>query len=300
MKSFESYKILPEHESLTVEAYLKQVLKISGRKIQKLTRSKGLFLNGKTAYLQRKIKRDDTLRVLILQDMSFGVTPEEGPITILYEDDFLLILDKPAYQLVHPAGRTTSGTLANFLAFNLQQRGIICTIRPIHRLDRDTSGCIIFAKSARSQLLLEQQLKAGTLKRTYQALVSGNLVPPDGIINAPIGAHPHLPNRRAVTKNGETAITHYKTIKQLPEASLLEMSLETGRTHQIRVHLTHIGHPIIGDRMYSTRSPLINRQALHAISVSFEHLQENRQVTVNAPIPEDFIQAAEKLSTGLP
>ncbi|MPL68028.1 Ribosomal large subunit pseudouridine synthase D [bioreactor metagenome] len=296
MKLFETYKIAPEHDGLTVEIYLKQILQYSGRKIQKLTRKKGLFINGKPAYLQRKIKPTDTLRVLVLQDASYGVEPEQGQIEILYEDEFLLVLNKPAHQLVHPTGRTSTGTLANFLAFKLKQRGVVCTVRPIHRLDRETSGCVIFAKDAASQHLLEQQLQSGTLKRTYQALVKGLVEPPTGTIDARIGEHPHQRNQRAITPQGEPARTHYTTLQRFQNESLLELTLETGRTHQIRLHLAHLGYPIIGDGMYGVRSSLMARQALHAVSISFVHLREKRQLLVNAPLPNDFARAVEALS----
>lgn len=291
MKSFTTYKVTPEHAGLTIENYLKQVLQYSGRKIQKLTRQKGIFFNGKTVYLQRKIKADDTLRVLVLGDADYGVQPEQGTIEILYEDQFMLVLNKPPFQLVHPAGQTNSGTLANYLAYHLQQRGIVSTVRPLHRLDRETSGCIIFAKDSRSQFILEQQLKSGTLKRAYQALVKGIVTPPSGTINAPIGAHSTMPNRREINQQGEQAITHYQTIRTLSDTTLLELNLETGRTHQIRVHLAHLGYPIIGDKMYGIRSPYISRQALHAVSISFSDLETNQEITVNAPLPPDFAKA---------
>lgn len=297
-KTFHTYNISAEHAGMTVEHYLKAVLQYSGRKIQKLTRQKGILLNGRSVYLQKKIKPQDTLRILALKDTAYGVQPEEGTVVVLYEDEQMVIVNKPAYQLVHPAGRTAGGTLANHLAYYLQQRGITCTIRPIHRLDRDTSGCIIFAKDAQSQFLLEQELKKRTLKRTYWALVKGVVRPFSGTIDAPIGPHSSQPNRRAVHEQGEQAITHYRTVRSFPDASLLELELDTGRTHQIRVHLAHIAHPVIGDGMYGTRVPWMPRQALHAASVSFPHLRDKIEVTVHAPLPADFAQALEYVGRG--
>lgn len=288
MKSYKHYKISPEHTGLTIENYLKQVLQYSGRKIQKLTRAKGIFINGRQAFLQKQLKPADTLRVLVIDDISYGVQPEPGSIEILYEDNFMLILNKPPYQLVHPTGQTTGGTLANHLAYHLAEHGIVSTVRAVHRLDRETSGCIIFAKNAHSQFLLEQQLKDRSLKRIYWALVQGIVDPPYGTINAPIGPHPNLPNRRTINAKGEEAITHYQTIRNFSDASLLELSLDTGRTHQIRVHLAHLDYPVIGDKMYGVRSPLISRQALHAEQVTFEHLGGKGAVTVTAPLPPDF------------
>ena len=291
MKKFHAHVIANEHAGLTIEAYLKQILHYSGRKIQKLTRLKGIRLNIKPAFLQKKIKTADVLHVLILEEKPDGIVPEPGSVDILYEDEYLLVLNKPAGLLVHPAGRTTSGTLANYLAHHLQQRGSTNTVRPLHRLDRDTSGCIVFVKDAYSQFLLEQQLKTGILTRTYQALVQGIVNPSSGTIEAPIGPHPTLANRRSICPQGDPAVTNYRTIQTLGDISLLELSLETGRTHQIRLHMTHSSHPLIGDGMYGVRVPWMKRQALHAISLTFHRLKDDREITVQAPLPEDFRQA---------
>lgn len=293
MKSFATYKVIKEHEGLTLEEYLKTILQYSGRKIQKLTRQKGIFLNGKKVFLQRKVKSQDVLRILMAQDMTYGVEPEEGSIEILYEDDYMLVLNKPAYQLVHPTGQTTKGTLANYLAYHLQQQGVITTIRPVHRLDRETSGCVIFAKDDRSQFILEQQLKDRTLKRVYWALVKGIVHPPAATIDFPIGFHPTMANRRAVREKGDPAITHYHTLHNFSETSLVELRLDTGRTHQIRVHLAHIGYPLLGDGMYGIRTSWLTRQALHASSVTFNHIKDQHEIIVQAPLPPDLTRAID-------
>ena len=293
MKSYNAYPIDEEHQGLTIEVYLKQVQKYSGRKIQKLTRLKGILLNKKPVFLQKKVKTGDILRVLSLEDSSYGVEPESGPVEVLYEDSYLIVLNKPSGLLVHPAGQTSRGTLSNYLAHYYQQQGAICTVRPIHRLDRETSGCVVFAKDSHTQALLDGLLKEGTLKRTYQAVVHGLMDPPAGTINAPIGSHPTKPNRRAVNPKGDQAVTHYKTIRSFSEASLLELTLATGRTHQIRVHLTYVGHPIIGDRMYGKGSPYITGQALHASFLHFPHPVEEREIAVEAPFPADFLRVLE-------
>jgi 23S rRNA pseudouridine1911/1915/1917 synthase len=297
MKLYSEYTVKEENQNLTVEDYLKQVLKCSGRKIQKLTRLKGILLNKRTVYLQSKVKCGDILRILSLEDTSFGVEPEAGFIEILYEDKYIIVLNKPSGLLVHPAGQTFHGTLSNYLAHYYQQQGIICTIRPLHRLDRDTSGCVLFAKNSHTQTQLEKSLKSGNLKRTYQAIIDGIIDPPTGTINAPIGPHPSKPNRRAVTQKGDPAITHYRTIANFSDTSLLELTLDTGRTHQIRVHVSYLGHPIIGDRMYGRGSILIDRQALHASSLSFQHPAEHREITLDAPLPADFLRLIQSYST---
>lgn len=295
MRSFNTHQINVEHQGLTVEYYLKNILQYSGRKVQKLTRLRGIQLNNKTVFLQKKLKAGEILSVLVLEDQSYGVLPEKGSLEILYEDSKVIVLNKPPNILVHPAGKTTDGTMANYLAYYFQQKGEVLKIRPLHRLDRDTSGCVVFAKDAQTQTILEKQLQSGILKRSYYALVEGVIEPGEGAIDAPIGRHSSMPNRRQVTEDGERAVTYYRTLKQivvegLRKISLLELKLETGRTHQIRVHLAHLGYPVIGDRMYGKASSLISRQALHAESISYTEPNSSKEIIIKAPIPPDFVR----------
>ena len=287
MRTYDKYTVAAEHEGWTVETYLKQIVHCPGRRIQKLTRAKGILLKGRKVFLQKKVKAGDILQVLVMTDQAYGVQPEEGTISILFEDAQLIVLNKAAGQLVHPAGQTDGGTLANFLAHYFQTKGILRTIRPLHRLDRDTSGCVAFAKDARTQTEMEQQLQSGAFKRTYLALVQG-VLDQAGVIDAPIGPCPGKPNRRMVRPEGDPAVTYYRTVQTISDVSLLDLSLTTGRTHQIRVHLAHIGHPIIGDGMYGRRSSIIGRQALHAATLCFRHPHTAQEITVQAPLPVDM------------
>ena len=286
-----NYRVYTVESAGILELYLKEQLGCSGRKIQKLTRQKGILLNGKPAYLQRKVQAGDKIGILQMEDFSYGVVPESGAVDILYEDEAMLVLNKPPRQLVHPAGQTQMGTLANYLAGLWQSRGMLQKIRPLHRLDRDTSGCVIFAKDEKSQMLLEQQMKEKKLGRQYLALVQGEIAVEAGRIEAPIGRHPRQSNRRSISAKGDAACTRYQVVEKYPEAALLRLSLETGRTHQIRLHLAHIGLPILGDGMYGVRSPWIQRQALHAEEISFYRLSDGEAITVLAPLPEDFLRA---------
>ena len=295
MKHYQKYIVEGEQAGLNVESYLKNYAGYSGRRLQKLTRAKGILLNGKNAFLQRSLKAGDQLKVLVLEDQSYGVEPEEGPIDILYEDNDLIILNKPAGQLVHPAGHTTGGTLANHLAFYLKNKGELSIIRPLHRLDLDTSGCIAFAKNAHTQTVLEKQLQNGTMKRSYVALVKGNLETEEGLIDAPIGVDRHRANRRMVCPDGEEARTYYQVEKAFSGFSLLALNLETGRTHQIRVHLAYLGYPVVGDRMYGSYSPLIGRQALHAFKLELNYPHEDKKLNITAPLPEDILTLIDKL-----
>ena len=296
MKTYDKFTVAQEHEGLTIEIYLKQIVQCSGRRLQKLTRAKGILLKGRNVFLQKKVKAGDILQILVMRDQAYGVQPEEGEISVLFEDAQLIVLDKAAGQLVHPAGQTEGGTLANYLAHYFQSKGCLMTIRPLHRLDRDTSGCVAFAKDARTQTEMEQQLQRGSFKRTYLAIVQG-VLEQDGVINEPIGPCPGKPNRRMIRPEGDEAVTCYRTVRTLAKASLLELSLTTGRTHQIRVHLVHIGHPIIGDGMYGKRSALIERQALHASTLCFAHPRTSQVVIVNAPFPADMARLIDVLST---
>lgn len=294
-KTYKTHLVGALEKATTVEAYLKETLRYSGRNIQKLTRLKGIFVNRKPAYLKRNLKENDVLRVLELTDSDYGAAPEPGKLDILYEDESVIVLDKPPFKLVHPAGNTASGTLANHLAHYFQQNNLLCTIRPLHRLDRDTSGCVVFAKTSGAQAHLADQLARGELKRVYLAAAEGKLQPPEGEIRLPIAKDPGAPNRRIIRADGDRAVTRYETLSQAQSISLLKLVLETGRTHQIRVHLAGVGHPVVGDKMYGARSPRINRQALHAAEVSFNHPKTNERVVVAAPLPSDIASLVSEI-----
>ena len=287
-KKYETKSIPAALAGITLEDYLKQELKISARTRQRLFHGHGILVNGKSAYSKRILKADDRVSVRQQGDSTYGLEPENGLVEVLYEDAAIIVLNKPAGVMVHPAGQTASGTLANYLAGYFSQKGQIITIRPLHRLDRDTSGCVLFAKSAAVQQALEKQLQNGELHRVYQALVEGQLDKPCDTLDYPIGRKPQSPNRRQVTEKGQRAVTHYRVIGQRKDCTLLEARLETGRTHQIRVHFAHIGHPVLGDRMYGHRSRLINRQALHASGLELIHPETGKTIKVEAPLPDDI------------
>lgn len=288
--AFSIYTVTEQEAALTVRDFLK-AHHISARQIQKLTRLKGILLNGRPAYLKASLRAGDVVKIRQTQPPQTNIQPEDLPVDILYEDEFLFILNKPPRQLVHPTGQTTSGTLANALAHHLQKQQQPIRFYPLHRLDRDTSGCVVFAKSPEAQRKLEKQRDTHILTRTYQALVHGIPTKQEGTIRLPIGAHPTLANRRTVRDDGDPAVTHYRALTTYDKASLLELTLETGRTHQIRIHLAAIALPILGDAMYGVRSVFIKRQALHAAALSFRHLKTDQPITVHAPLPQDMVSA---------
>lgn len=294
--AFDIYTITEKEANLTVRDFLKKH-HISARQVQKLTRSKGILKNGRPAFLKAPLKAGDTIKIRQLAPTESNILAEALPLTVLYEDDYLIAVNKPPRQLVHPAGQTTHSTLANAVAYHLQQQGKPIHFHPIHRLDRDTSGCVLFAKTAEVQRALTGQRDNHILSRTYQALVKG--IPPQesGTITLPIGAHPALANRRAVRDDGDISITHYRTLHTYNNYALLELNLETGRTHQIRLHLSSIDLPILGDNMYGIRSPFIKRQALHAISTTFIHPYTKERLIIDAPLTEDIVAAIRMIKS---
>lgn len=288
MSNFNEYSIEQVHAGVSIKDYLRNVQGFSGRQLQKITRAKGVYLNGQRCILDKKLKYKDSLKILILQER-LNIIPEKGrEIEVLYEDADMLVVNKPAGMLVHPTGQTQNGTLLNYLAA-LYQADKNINLHALHRLDRDTSGCVLFAKNAKNKQRLEKVLQNGGIKRVYQAIVLGRPEQAHGTIVAKIGQDPFAPNRRLVTDNGQEAVTEYQVLAELAEnIYLLELNLLTGRTHQIRVHLSHIGLPIVGDGMYGVRKFNAKRQLLHAVKMRFNDLACSEGIEVVAPLPEDM------------
>lgn len=216
-----------------------------------------------------------------------SVIPVDLPLKVLYEDEFLLIVDKPAGLLVHPVHQERDSTLANAVMFHYQMNQERLGFHPVIRLDRNTSGLVLIAKQAHIQHSLAANRKHA-IKKFYQAIIHGSLLPDKGIINAPIARHPDSIIQRIVSPNGQPAITVYRTIKQFDAASLLELELLTGRTHQIRVHLSYLGHPILGDDLYGGLCTLIQRQALHAARLEFIHPVTGKELSFESLLPQDL------------
>ena len=291
--SLKKYIVADRYDGMALEEYLKTVMEVSARQRQKLFFSRGVYVNGVSAHTKRALKAGDMVAIRQFKDTSYGVTPEEGNLDIIYEDNDVIVVNKPAGILVHPAGRTESGTLANYLAGYFKQKKQIVTIRPVHRLDRDTTGCVLFAKSGKLQTNLEKMLAEGKIHRSYEAVIVGagsKLAEewPQGIIEAPIAKDVFRPNRRVVALGGQRAVTHFQVLKEGQSFSLLSLWLETGRTHQIRVHLAHSGYPVVGDKMYGRADKSLGRQALHAAALEFIHPLTGEKLKLRAKRPEDF------------
>ncbi|HZG44359.1 MAG TPA: RluA family pseudouridine synthase [Longimicrobium sp.] len=283
----------------TVQDVLTKSMGVSRRMIQRLTRSKGVQLNRRPAWLNAKVRAGDVVTARLADDEESGLHPVAMPLDVVFEDAELLVLNKPPHLLVHPTSPEHRETLSHGVAWHLARQGVRAKVRPAHRIDRDTSGLVLFAKSAHAHHRLDLQLREGGLKREYRALVDGVIVDDRGVIDQPIARDPRNPALRAVRPGGEHAVTRYEVVERYPTATLLRLELETGRTHQIRVHMLHAGHAVLGDRQYGRKGlALMSRQALHASRLAFAHPASGNPVDVVAELPDDVRSAIERLKGG--
>ena len=253
-------------------------------------------VDGHSAAVRQKVKSGEAVEVqLAARAVDAAFRPEAIELAVVHEDDDLLVLDKPAGLVVHPGSGNWAGTLLNALLHHAPAVESLPRAGIVHRLDKDTSGLLVVAKNEPAQLALVRQLQARTVKRTYLALARGRVKAP-GRVDAPIGRHPVQRTRMAVVAGGKAAVTHYRIRERFATHTLLECALETGRTHQIRVHLACIGHPVEGDAVYAGRGPrILSRQALHAWKLAFVHPRTGKAVAFEAPLPPDFRELLEGL-----
>ncbi len=244
--------------------------------------------NGVPVYVTERLHPGDRVAVAVPAEEVETVLPEPMPLTIRWEDDDILVLAKPAGLVVHPTGNHTGGTLANGVVAYWQTKGEYRKFRPVNRLDKDTSGLLIVAKNQWAHEQFSRMQKERTLHRTYQAIVHGQVGPDEGMVDAPIGLRDDSIMTREVRPDGQTAVTRYRVLARGEGMSLVELKLETGRTHQIRVHMSHLGHPLIGDDMYGGSREHTGRQALHAIKLAFFHPRSKQQMELEEPLPLDM------------
>ncbi len=269
---------------------------------QKLIEEGCVLLGGKPAKKNDKLKPGDEITVTIPEPKAVDIVPTEMALDIVYEDEDVLVLNKPKGLVVHPAAGHSDDTLVNGLLYALgdQLSGINGELRPgiVHRIDKDTSGLLAVAKNDFAHRILASQLKDHTMARTYEAIVCGSFREDSGTVNAPIGRHPSDRKKMCVTeRNSKEAVTHWEVVARYRGYTHVRCRLETGRTHQIRVHMAHIGHPILGDTVYGRKKPELGQssQCLHAGALCFRHPRDERPVMVFAPLPEYFTQVIEKL-----
>ncbi|PFH81558.1 RluA family pseudouridine synthase [Bacillus sp. AFS088145] len=281
-----------EHKNQTVESYLKNVWQFPKKLLHELRMAKGCRINGEIKPWNTILFSGDQVEMQLYIEEDFGVIPQEQSIEICYEDEHLLIANKPFGVDTHPNEKGQLNTLANGVAFHFQENGLKTKVRHIHRLDKDTTGGVVFAKHALSSSILDSMLSQRKIKRTYTAIVEGNVKSPKGTINEAIGRDRHHPTRRRVSPKGDKAITHYKKIRYISKlnVTILECQLDTGRTHQIRVHLSFLGHPLIGDLLYGGKQKILNRQGLHANNVQFTHPFTKENLSIDIPYPPDIKQ----------
>ncbi|MGZ5651644.1 MAG: RluA family pseudouridine synthase [Usitatibacter sp.] len=268
----------------------------SRSRLARLIQEGHVRVDGEAVTGRMKLKSGESVEVaLIPRQVDGAFLPEAITLHILHEDEDILVIDKPAGLVVHPGSGNWAGTMLNALLHHAPAVGQLPRAGIVHRLDKDTSGVLVVAKNEPAQLALVRQLQARTVKRTYLALARGK-VQGDGSVDAPIGRHPVHRTRMAVVAGGKPAVTHYRVRERFAAHTLLECDLETGRTHQIRVHLASIGHPLEGDAVYAGRGPrAFARQALHAWKLAFVHPKSAQPVRFEAPLPQDFRALLESL-----
>ena len=264
------YIVKKEDENKTINQILKNQYEFSNRLFSKLINGKYIFLNGKNIDTRLSPKEKDILTIdLNYKEENSNIIAIKMNLDIVYEDEGLLLINKPAGVAVHPSIEHYDNSLASGVKYYFESKGIAKKIRPVNRLDLNTSGLIVFAKNEYIQESLIRQMKNNIFKKEYIAIVDGYLENKKGIIDEPIARKAHSIIERCVSKDGKSAITEYEVIKEKDNYSLIKCKLLTGRTHQIRVHFAYIGHPLIGDTLYGKKSNLIDRQALHSCKISF-------------------------------
>lgn len=282
------YVVSSGENRILITDYMSGSLDFSSRQAKKLIKDKKICINGKTAYRDNKLKDGDLLEIDISEEPRKDIVAEDIELSIVYEDEHILAVNKPPFMLVHPTPNHPTGTLLNAAAHHFEEQGVKATLRLLNRLDMNTSGIVVIPKSATVHSKLDGMMKSGKVKKFYMAVIEGAIEPEKGIIDKPIGKDEADPIRRKVKSDGQPAVTIYETIKKSKDYSLVRLELVTGRTHQIRVHLSYLGHPIIGDTLYGKESPVIGRQALHASDMVLPYPEENSTIKLHAELTDDI------------
>jgi 23S rRNA pseudouridine1911/1915/1917 synthase len=285
--------IVPEKwNNYTVEQLFRTIWQAPKKQTHSLRMEKGVKINGEGANWTAPLKKEDILEIHFFQDADFSVQPTFYDLPILYEDDHLLVVNKPSNLDTHPNTPDQKNTLSNAVAYHLLAKGEYRQVKHVHRLDHDTTGAVLFAKHPFIGSMLDHMLEEREIKRTYLAIVHGVISNKKGTIQASIGRDRHHGTRRRVSPSGQPATTFFEVLKvdHKKQVSLIKCSLATGRTHQIRVHFSHIGHPLAGDTLYEGK-PIFPRQALHAVKLEFKHPFTEEVIICHAPFldkPEIF------------
>jgi 23S rRNA pseudouridine1911/1915/1917 synthase len=289
-----SWVIEDTHSGLLIREYLREK-EISKTALTDIKFNGGCILvNGQEMTVRYELKQGDLLEIVYPpENISEGILAENIPLSILYEDPYVIVIEKPARMNTIPSREHPTGSLANALVGYYQSINLQSTAHIVTRLDRDTSGVVLIAKHRHIHHLLSKQQKSGGVHRTYEAFVHGAVSEVKGTITAPIGRKKDSIIEREVMDDGQYACTHYRVKHIYPLFSHIELRLETGRTHQIRVHMKHIGHPLLGDDLYGGLRDLIQRQALHCREITFFHPLDHREMTFKSPLPEEMTKLFE-------
>ena len=286
--------IVNGNKTMRIDTYLSENTEYSRTAIQRLIDNDKISVNGKKEKTSYKVKQGDIIEIEEEPAKEIDLKAQDIPLEILYQDNDIIVVNKPKGMVVHPANGNPDGTLVNAIMSICKDSlsGIGGEIRPgiVHRLDKNTSGVIIIAKNDKAHIALSEQLKKHEIKKTYIALVRGVVKENNATINMPIARSKKDRKKMDVDKNGKEAVTHFKVLKRFQDCTLLEINIETGRTHQIRVHLSHIGYPIIGDEVYSNGKNKwnIEGQCLHAKSLDFKHPITGKKMHIEAELPNYF------------
>ncbi|UKS24647.1 RluA family pseudouridine synthase [Paenibacillus sp. HWE-109] len=295
------YIVPPEEEGFILKTVLQKRLMVSRKLLSRIKLTEqGITVNGVRQYINIKVNAGDRVEIRMEEEESEDILPQDLPLHILHEDDHLLILAKEAGIIVHPTHGHYVNTIANGVVHHWQQAGITCRFRPIHRLDQETSGVLAIAKTPYVHQQISEQMIQHQVKKEYLAFVWGTVADARGTINEPIDRDPEQPHVRIVRPDGYSAVTHYEVVQQFAQAALVRIWLETGRTHQIRVHMRHLGHPLLGDKMYTLPeydqgsaaeevNHRLDRQALHAHKLGFVHPGTRTWTEYLAPLPTDLL-----------
>lgn len=298
------FQITEEYEGERIDRCMAMLLDpLSRSYIQRLIREGQVLVNDRPVRSSYQVQTDDEVRFTLPDSREPEIRPEDIPLDILYEDRDLLVVNKPKKMVVHPAAGHYSGTLVNGVMFHCgsELSGINGVLRPgiVHRIDRDTTGSLIVCKNDRAHNCIAAQLKAHSVTRRYRAICLGVIREQEGMVDKPIGRHPTDRKKMAVNeKNGKHAVTHYRVLQRFREYTYIECELETGRTHQIRVHMASIGHPLLGDEVYAPgrKCPFsLQGQTLHAMTIGFIHPSSGEYLEIEAPLPEYFTHLLEIL-----
>ena len=290
-----------EHAGVRLDAFLSADGALTRSQAARLIAEGRVRVNGKPAAKSARLSGGETVTVDIPQLRETALPPQDIPLDVVYEDDDVIVVNKPTGLVVHPAPGHPDGTLVNALLHHCGDSlsGIGGEKRPgiVHRIDRDTSGLIIAAKNDAAHLALSAQLKDHSLSRTYECLVTGNMKQDSGTVDAPIGRSSADRKKMAVVPTGRRAVTHWEVVARYPGVTHLRCRLETGRTHQIRVHMAYIGHPILGDTVYGAKKPVpgLTGQCLHATGLRFIHPRTGEPVELHCPLPPEFTAMLQKL-----